>query len=124
MSEEELLQFIAQVETNEMIEAPFYLKENILSEAKEWQRKSVRRQYRAFQLKVCLATAAAVAVIFLIPFELRMTDLTNKTESMTKEEYMEKQNRSFSDSVDHFVEKIMGQISFKEDIKYEKSEKK
>ncbi|MBR3771779.1 MAG: hypothetical protein IKL07_05885 [Clostridium sp.] len=59
-----------------------------------------------------------------LPQAPTLTDLTNKTESMTKEEYMEKQNRSFSDSVDHFVEKIMGQISFKEDIKYEKSEKK
>lgn len=123
MSDEELLQFIADVEENDMVEAPSYLKEQIIFESQNWQRKNARKQYRAFEFKVCLATAAAIAVIFLIPTEIRMAEPVKKPIPMTKEEYLEKQNNSFASNVDRLVDKVIGQFSLKEDNRNEKREK-
>lgn len=122
-SDEELLQFIADVEENDMVEAPSYLKEQIIFEAQNWQRKNIRRQYRAFEFKVWLATAAALAVILLIPTEIRVTEPIKKSVPMTKEEYLEREKNSFSNSVDRFVDKMIGKLSLKEDNRNEEREK-
>lgn len=124
MNDEELLQFIAEIEEHEMVSAPSYLKENILSKANKMQKRAVKRQYRAFQLKVCLATAAAIAVIFFIPSELQIASHQDKAEPISKEEYFEKKNLSFSSDLEQFVQKLTGQIVVKEDNRNEKRKEK
>lgn len=81
MSEDELWKLISEVEENEMVEAPFYMKDRIMSKAREEKilvnekdmKRSAQVKFLRFSLKVALATAAAIMVLILAPSELRVT---------------------------------------------------
>lgn len=75
LSDEELQKLISDVELNDMVEAPADLQEKVLDEisalsksgniAKTKKQKII--EYRLYSLKVALAVAAAIAVMFIVP---------------------------------------------------------
>lgn len=74
LSSEELDALIRQVETQEMLQAPSYLKEEILLCVKEETGQNgpgdrKKRELFAYSLRVGLAAAAAIAMLFLMPVE-------------------------------------------------------
>lgn len=75
LTEEELQQLISEVEAEELIAAPPDLKENILNTVSGKNdnptvdfRKYKRREFAGYCFRVCVSVAAAVAIIFLIPY--------------------------------------------------------
>ncbi|SFU42909.1 hypothetical protein [Butyrivibrio sp. M55] len=75
LSDEELQKLISDVEFNDMAEAPVDLQKKVLDEisalsksgniAKTKKQKII--EYRLYSLKVALAVAAAIAVMFIVP---------------------------------------------------------
>lgn len=75
LSDEELQKLISDVELNDMAEAPVDLQKKVLDEisalsksgniAKTKKQKII--EYRLYSLKVALAVAAAIAVMFIVP---------------------------------------------------------
>lgn len=64
MTESELLDFIEEVETKELHQAPDYLKKMILHKADPI---SKRKQLIIYSLKTIAATAAALVILFTLP---------------------------------------------------------
>lgn len=77
-SEDELEKFLDVLEENEMHEAPFYLKHQIMHEALKSQQGNLgsqkrimstaqKREWIIYNCKITLAAAAAILVLFLFP---------------------------------------------------------
>ena len=77
-SEDELEKFLDVLEENEMHEAPFYLKQQIMQKALKSQRGDLdnqkrimstvqKREWIIYNCKITLAAAAAILVLFLFP---------------------------------------------------------
>ena len=75
LSDEELQKLISDVELNDIVQAPVHLQEKVLDAvsaadkagnvAKTKKQKII--EYRLYSLKVALAVAAAIAVMFIVP---------------------------------------------------------
>lgn len=75
LSDEELNELIKEVEESAMLTAPSYLREEILKQIQVSQpKKSNRQELFFYSLKVGFATAAAVAMLFVLPMGSRPTD--------------------------------------------------
>ncbi len=127
LSDEELMELIADVEEHEMISAPFYLKHEILHRVREEEVKQIarltRRQFITFSCKVALATGAAVAVLLLAPSQLRESPemsygLLNRTETMSKR--MEMKSYLISEGIMKFSNMIIGKEDYENETKKEK----
>ena len=76
LSDEELQKLISDVELNDIVQAPVHLQEKVLDAvsaadragnvAKTKKQKII--EYRLYSLKVALAVAAAIAVMFIVPY--------------------------------------------------------
>lgn len=130
LSEEELMVLIAKVEETEMVPAPFYLKESILEKAKKESKELVRLeskqsaqiQFLSFSFKVALATAAAIAVLFIAPTEIKL--VSNVPERSVQEATFTEKIVGKSNELCEFLNKFTNQIISKEDYKYEKEKEK
>ena len=127
LSDEELMQLIADVEEHEMIQAPFYLKHEILQRVRQESvvrsAHSAKIQFLTFSLKVALATAAAVAVLLLAPAQFReMPSVADKEQIQSETLSKKLENRSYlvSEGLLNFSNKVIG----KEEYKYETAKEK
>ena len=127
LSDEELMQLIADVEEHEMIQAPFYLKHEILQRVRQESvvrsAHSAKIQFLTFSLKVALATAAAVAVLLLAPAQFReMPSVADKEQIQSETLSKKLENRSYlvSEGLLNFSNKVIG----KEEYKYETEKEK
>lgn len=144
LSDEELFQLIAEVEEEPLLEAPVYLKDKILSQAREEkrlksvkQKMSARKQLVRYGCKVALASAAAVAILFTTPMNIRVTEEKVEKysrESILKENAYAKSFRS-SDGISSKItdksnqicdqfERITNLLIGKEELRNEKAEEK
>lgn len=126
LSEDELLELIAHVEENEMIQAPFYLKQEILQRVEEEsldktknsQKKSANIQFLTFSLKVALATAASIAVLFLVPAESESSNMPTQIEQESETFSKKLLNKSYQ--ISGGLGRVTNRIVNKEDWKYDK----
>lgn len=68
-TEEELLQFIGQVEERELIHAPGHLKEDVFRRIDRQRKQERNRRLISYRVKVLAGMAAALTVLLLIPAE-------------------------------------------------------
>ena len=127
LSDEELMQLIAEVEEHDMIEAPFYMKHEILQRVRQesvvQRAHSAKIQFLTFSFKVALATAAAVAVLLLAPAQFReMPSVADKEQAQSETLSKKLENRSnlVSEGLLNFSNKVIG----KEEYKYETEKEK
>lgn len=133
-SEEELEKLIADVELNHMLEAPTGMKDSIMSKAREENILNIRKSTKTsakmqlikYQIKVGIATAAALLILFVAPLEISMAG-----SNISSAESYSKNYQSFTSKIarksDQLCEKFFdftNQLISKEDIGYEKTEKK
>ncbi|MDD3368763.1 MAG: hypothetical protein PHP50_07750 [Lachnospiraceae bacterium] len=67
MTEQELEKLIAEVEKDEMLQAPSYLKREILTKISG--KKRARKELVLYSLKIGFATAAALMVLTVLPMK-------------------------------------------------------
>lgn len=127
LSDEELMKLIADVEEHEMIQAPFYMKHEILQRVRQesvvHRVHSAKIQFLTFSLKVTLATVAAVAVLLLAPAQFRqMPSVADKEQiqSETLSKKLENRTNLVSERLLNFSNKVIG----KEEYKYETEKEK
>ncbi len=72
-TEEELLQFIGQVEERELIHAPGHLKEDVFRRIDRQRKQERNRRLISYRVKVLAGMAAALTVLLLIPAERQAT---------------------------------------------------
>ncbi|HAU84640.1 MAG TPA: hypothetical protein DCW90_03765 [Lachnospiraceae bacterium] len=127
LNDEELMQLIRDVEEHEMIQAPFYMKHEILQRVRKENvvrsAHSAKIQFLTFSFKVALATAAAVAVLLLAPAQFREMPSVASKEQIQSETFSKKlENRSnlISKGLLDFSNKVIG----KEEYKYETEKEK
>lgn len=133
-SEEELEKLIVDVELNHMLEAPTGMKDSIMSKAREENILNIRKSTKTsakmqlikYQIKVGIATAAALVILFVAPLEISMAG-----SNISSAESYNKNYQSFTSKIarksDQLCEKFFdftNQLISKEDIGYEKTEKK
>ena len=121
------MQLIRDVEEHEMIQAPFYMKHEILQRVRKENvvrsAHSAKIQFLTFSFKVALATAAAVAVLLLAPAQFREMPSVASKEQIQSETFSKKlENRSnlISKGLLDFSNKVIG----KEEYKYETEKEK
>lgn len=133
-SDEELEKLIAEVEGKDMLEAPVGMKDRIISKAREKKMLgitkekgiSAKAQLFKYQMKVGIATAAALLILFVVPMEIQIVrNSTSSTESYTRT------YQSFTSKIVHKSDRLCekffdftNQLVGKEDIRHEKTEKK
>ena len=118
LSDEELQKLISDVELNDMAEAPVDLQEKVLDAvnaadragnvAKTKKQKII--EYRLYSLKVALAVAAAIAVMFIVPYvpvAYRDVDLMEKIGSQRDASF---RDSSFRDEILEKKENIKSKI--------------
>lgn len=66
-SDEELLELIRQVETEEMLHAPIHLKNNVMEQIHMQRRAVKKRQIFTYRAQVLIAMAAALTLLILMP---------------------------------------------------------
>ena len=127
LSDEELMQLIAEVEEHDMIEAPFYMKHEILQRVRQesvvQRAHSAKIQFLTFSFKVALATAAAVAILLLAPAQFReMLSGADKEQAQSETLSKKLENSSYlvSEGLLNFSNKVIG----KEEYKYETEKEK
>ena len=127
LSDEELQKLISDVELNDMAEAPVDLQKKVLDEisalsksgniAKTKNQKII--EYRLYSLKVALAVAAAIAVMFIVPCvsaENRYVPLMEKVVSqrdisLKEELFMRKESKNCDEELnekgfrEHLIQK-------------------
>lgn len=67
LSDEALDKLIAQVEKEEMLHAPKYLKDDIMAQIGHKKRSAKNRQLFVYRAKVLVAMAAALTILILMP---------------------------------------------------------
>ncbi len=67
LTEEELACLIAQVERDGMLHAPKHIKSNVLKSLHVQKEAAKEKQLLLYQLRIAVTTAAAVAVLILMP---------------------------------------------------------
>lgn len=127
LSDEELENLIAFVEENEIVPAPFYLKESILEKARKEvvpvkSKQSAHVQFLSFSFKVALATAAAIAVLFIAPAEIKM--VSSVSERPVQKVTITEKIVGKSNEICEYLNKFTNQIIGKEDYNYEKEKEK
>jgi hypothetical protein len=127
LSDEELQKLISDVELNDMAETPVDLQKKVLDEisalsksgniAKTKKQKII--EYRLYSLKVALAVAAAIAVMFIVPCvsaENRYVPLMEKVVSqrdisLKEELFMRKESKNCDEELnekgfrEHLIQK-------------------
>ena len=119
LSDEELQKLISDVELNDMTKAPANLQKKVLDAvdaadkagniAKTKKQKII--EYRLYSLKVALAVAAAIAVMFIVPYvpvAHRDIDLMEKISSQRDASFSD---ASFRDEILEKKEKIERKIN-------------
>lgn len=133
LSDDELFQLIAEVEENEMIQAPFYLKQEILHRVEEESKdrrkkkqKSANIQFLTFSLKVAVATAASIAVLFLTPEQVPVSKMVMGTVQVEteKKELSPKKLLDASYQISGGLGKVSNRIVNKEEWNYDKEKEK
>lgn len=81
LSDEELLDFIDEIENNAMLKAPMYLKGQILQEIEVEKKKNIRQQLLVYKIKIMGAMAAAIILLFLLPVSVQGEPNTANTEN-------------------------------------------
>ncbi|MCM1497205.1 MAG: hypothetical protein NC124_01940 [Clostridium sp.] len=71
LSDEELLDFIDEIENNAMLKAPMYLKGQILQQIEGEKKKNIRQQLLVYKIKIIGAMAAAIILLFLLPVSVQ-----------------------------------------------------
>ena len=126
LSDEELQKLISDVELNDIVQAPVHLQEKVLDAvsaadragnvAKNKKQKII--EYRLYSLKVALAVAAAIAVMFIVPYvpvAYRDIDLMEKIgsqrddsfrDSSLRDEILEKKENIKSKIHSFFVDNL------------------
>lgn len=118
LSDEELQKLISDVELNDIVQAPVHLQEKVLDAvsaadragnvAKTKKQKII--EYRLYSLKVALAVAAAIAVMFIVPYvpvAYRDIDLMEKIGSQRDASF---RDSSFRDEILEKKENIKSKI--------------
>ena len=118
LSDEELQKLISDVELNDIVQAPVHLQEKVLDAvsaadkagnvAKTKKQKII--EYRLYSLKVALAVAAAIAVMFIVPYvpvAYRDIDLMEKIDSQRDASF---RDSSFRDEILEKKENIKSKI--------------
>lgn len=118
LSDEELQKLISDVELNDIVQAPVHLQEKVLDAvsaadragnvAKNKKQKII--EYRLYSLKVALAVAAAIAVMFIVPYvpvAYRDIDLMEKIGSQRDASF---RDSSFRDEILEKKENIKSKI--------------
>ena len=118
LSDEELQKLISDVELNDIVQAPVHLQEKVLDAvnaadragnvAKTKKQKII--EYRLYSLKVALAVAAAIAVMFIVPYvpvAYRDVDLMEKIGSQRDASF---RDSSFRDEILEKKENIKSKI--------------
>ncbi|MBO4457146.1 MAG: hypothetical protein J5802_05465 [Butyrivibrio sp.] len=106
LSDEELQKLISDIELGDMAEAPVHLEEKVLRAIdsskgtgnKERIRKKKIVEYRMYRMKVALTVAAAIIVMFLVPY----SPVTDKFISMREEHVSQNINSEREDASDKF----------------------
>lgn len=95
-SEDELKSFLEDIEENNMHQAPFYLKEEIMKQVFPKQRvsqiplekrklsRAQKRKWIIYNCKITFAAAAAIILMFIMPMESGGMKLQNETGTMTQ----------------------------------------
>ena len=118
LSDEELQKLISDVELNDIVQAPVHLQKKVLDAvsaadkagnvAKTKKQKII--EYRLYSLKVALAVAAAIAVMFIVPcvpVANRDIDLMEKISSQRDASF---RDSSFRDEILEKKENIKSKI--------------
>ena len=118
LSDEELQKLISDVELNDIVQAPVHLQKKVLDAvsaadragnvAKTKKQKII--EYRLYSLKVALAVAAAIAVMFIVPYvpvAYRDIDLMEKIGSQRDASF---RDSSFRDEILEKKENIKSKI--------------
>lgn len=114
MTDEELEKFLDEIE-NEQIQAPFYLKKEILDAAfnekdnkievdfskMNARNKNNKKGFALYTLKVCASIAAVIALLIFIPESLDNSSAKTKEVNATIEQNMEKVSNGISDAFDN-----------------------
>lgn len=72
-TDDELLQFIGEVEERELIHAPGHLKEDVFRRIDRQRKQERNRRLFSYRVKVLAGMAAALTVLLLIPAERQTT---------------------------------------------------
>lgn len=88
LSEEELTEFIRQVEAQEMLHAPAHLKNNVLGQIRHERRRAKKRQVFAYRAKVLAAMVATLTLLILMPDD-RMEGLESASIEQQADESLE-----------------------------------
>lgn len=140
LSEEELQRFIARVEEEGLIKAPEYMQQHVLQQLGQEQlmnrKASGSVQFITYALKVTVAAAAAIALLFLMPiagegklfgengefedrpYERQIDSYKENSEKETSKEQLKKEKKSAYDSTNEFCSMILkktNQLFGKED---------
>jgi len=122
LTDEELECLIREAENDELIPAPPDLADKIMhvlfeepEAAREIKRRQKKWEFRQYCLRVMLTVAAAVAVVFWIPYEDVRESLDEynkaKTEEIYRENLHEKETENFEESEENWEDTgIMQQI--------------
>lgn len=109
MSDEELELLIADVEQNELVAAPPDMLEGILECVRESEKSVTNiREFRRYCFKVCASVAAAVVLVFVLPFmsENSMGN-TSSQERFVKESRYATKEEALNDQ-SYLMEKLGG----------------
>lgn len=122
MTENELLEFINQVEQEELHQAPDYLKNMILRKANPAPKQI---QLLVYSLKTITATAAALIILFTIPQNLFTNEYTIQQEKMQLQQQIQKEKEiqlekflkrkeklSITDFINHKTNYICNQLLY------------
>ncbi len=108
LSDEELEKLISSSEESSMVQAPPGFEESVLKVISFWDRK---REYARFRFQVCMAMAAAILFIFLIPA------ISNSNGIATIREMPSQMSEEHDNNVKtRYVSVLLGKHSFSEAV--------
>ncbi|SET01598.1 hypothetical protein [[Clostridium] polysaccharolyticum] len=125
LNEEDLMQLIADVEEKHMVQAPFYLKQEILHKVRvksdKDRERALKRYFFRYSFQVALATAAAILVLIFVPVELRKKPQSVESVSCHANAVACKL-RQMSSNIAESLTQLSNLVLIKEEQKYEKNE--